>query len=657
MSITARLFVFLIIATGTFAAAVGVVNWTSTDVVSFGTCFLLCFITSLLRVVLPGIQGNFSLSYVLLVWGIAHLGLGETILIGTVSAVVQSYWRCVRKPQPVQLAFNVALIWLSVSLGSLVFSSGLIQSLTPNTVVRIVLASGTYFLVNTSGVSTIIALTEARSVWIIWRDSYLWTFPHYLLAASIVVAVEALRNSFGTEILLLVLPAVYLVFHTLQVHIRGLNQVIERAELEKRHAEATANLHLRTIRSLALAIEAKDKTTGEHLHRVQTYALGLGADLGLSVEQLEALRAAAILHDIGKIAVPEHIISKPGKLTPEEFAKMKVHPVVGAEIVESVHFPFAVAPLVRAHHEKWDGTGYPDGLRGEEIPLGARILTAVDCLDALASDRQYRKAMSLERAMAIVRAESGKSFDPRVVEALSRRCEELEHLARTTLEATANVELSSDLTVERGAAPDAGFASHRSDRDGKSGVCLESTAVETSLIDAVRIELDRLHPLQDTLAAIEPPLHRLVSFDCLALFRNNGKTLSCLYAKGASADVMSRLSIPMGVGVSGWVCANGRPLLNGNALTEFGVSGSVPRDFHLKAALSLTLDSEHGSTWVLTLYSARADAFSTDHLRALLAIKSALSYYLGLNALGIMLPLSRPIVSEIPGPQKLVAVA
>ncbi len=129
----------------------------------------------------------------------------------------------------------------------------------------------------------------------------------------------------------------------------------------------------------------------------------------------EALRAASVLHDIGKLAVPEHIISKPGKLTPEEFEKMKIHPIVGAEILEQVHFPYPVVPIVRAHHEKWDGSGYPNGLAGEDIPIGARILAAVDCLDALASDRQYRKALPLNEAMAKVVADAGKSFDPKVV--------------------------------------------------------------------------------------------------------------------------------------------------------------------------------------------------------------------------------------------------
>ena len=191
-------------------------------------------------------------------------------------------------------------------------------------------------------------------------------------------------------------------------------------------------LHLRTIEALALAIEAKDTTTADHLQRVRVYATEIGKEIGLSQNELDALQAAALLHDIGKLAVPEHIISKPGRLTPEEFDKMKIHPLIGAEILEEVKFPYPVVPIVRAHHEKWDGSGYPFGLAGEEIPMGARILSVVDCLDALASDRQYRRALPLDQAMEIVNSEAGKSFDPVIVDILRRRYIELERLALST---------------------------------------------------------------------------------------------------------------------------------------------------------------------------------------------------------------------------------
>src|SRR6201998_330235 len=212
---------------------------------------------------------------------------------------------------------------------------------------------------------------------------------------------------------------------------RSYRLYLGKLETEERHAEQVSNLHLRTIEALALAIEAKDQTTGEHLQRVRIYAMELAKELGLGEDETEALRAASVLQDIGKLAVPEHIISKPGKLTPEEFDKMKIHPIVGAEILEQVEFPYPVVPIVLAHHEKWDGSGYPSGLKGEEIPMGARILSAVDCLDALASDRQSRRALNLDDAMAVVMGEAGKSYDPRVVGLLRLHYRRLETEAKT----------------------------------------------------------------------------------------------------------------------------------------------------------------------------------------------------------------------------------
>src|ERR1700678_3156829 len=223
-------------------------------------------------------------------------------------------------------------------------------------------------------------------------------------------------------------------------------------EDEKKHAEEMAALHLRTIEALALAIEAKDHTTHDHLQRVQSYAVEGGKDFGLDESQLEALRAAAALHDIGKLAVPEHIISKPGKLTREEFEKMKIHPVVGAEILERVRFPYEVTPIVRSHHERWDGAGYPDGLRGQRIPIGARILAAVDCLDALASNRQYRRALPMAEAMARVASDAGTAFDPNVVRALQARYRELEARAKATHVMPAP-SLSVDIKITRGGTP------------------------------------------------------------------------------------------------------------------------------------------------------------------------------------------------------------
>src|SRR5712691_620078 len=306
----------------------------------------------------------------------------------------------------------------------------------------------TYFLTTTILVAGGIGLTENKSISKIWRTTYVWAFPYYLLGAATAGLFVIAKRHLGWQTSMLVIPVTYLVYRSYRLYLGSL-------EDGKKHAEETAALHLRTIESLATAIEAKDHTTHDHLQRVQIYAMEIGKQLKLNESELEALRAASLLHDIGKIAVPESLISKPGKLTPEEFEKMKVHPVVGAEILERAQFPYPVVPIVRSHHEKWDGSGYPDGLKGEEIPIGARILSAVDCLDALASDRQYRKAMPIDKAMEIVAEQSGKAYDPQVVEILQKRYVELEQLARGS-QAEAFT-LSTDIKIERGAAPAAGF--------------------------------------------------------------------------------------------------------------------------------------------------------------------------------------------------------
>ena len=181
-----------------------------------------------------------------------------------------------------------------------------------------------------------------------------------------------------------------------------------------------ADLHLATIEALALAIDAKDQTSQLHIRRVQLYAAALARGLGMNENEIQGVKTAALLHDIGKLAVPEHILSKPGPLTPEEFQKIRAHPKVGADIVSSVPFPYPVAPLILSHHERWDGKGYPAGLKGEEIPLGARILSVVDYFDALMAERPYHKAMSSEAAIGLLQQEAGKGLDPSVVDALHR---------------------------------------------------------------------------------------------------------------------------------------------------------------------------------------------------------------------------------------------
>jgi diguanylate cyclase (GGDEF)-like protein/putative nucleotidyltransferase with HDIG domain len=380
-------------------------------------------------------------------------------------------------------------------------------------------------------------------------------------------------------------------------------------------------LHIRTIETLALAIEAKDQTTRDHLFRVQHYAVEIGKEMGLTDQEMNALRAASVLHDIGKLAVPEHIITKPGKLTPQEFEKMKIHPVVGAEILEQVNFPYSVAPIVKAHHERWDGNGYPLGLVGEEIPLGARILSAVDCLDALASDRQYRRALPLDQAMAVVLDESGKSYDPRVVEILARRYRQLEEEA-LLLKRPAS-KLSVDARIERGKAPAAGFAGASNEdprRDFRSQIAAAGREAQYTL--ELVSEVGNSLGMAEMLSVLNSRLTQLIPCDSIAVYERKDNLLTPVYVDGRDRMLFSSLQIPLGEGLSGWVAKHNQPILNGNPSVEPGYLND-PRKFSLlRSALSVPLAGQENTVGVLSLYRADADAFAPDHLRILSGISS-----------------------------------
>src|ERR1700751_4594160 len=448
LSVPAKLFITFVVMAGLATLLYAGVHQTSKNIAEF-ICYLgIAILASRLKVSLPGISGTLSVNFLFILIGVLELSFTETMILGAIAMLAQCVYPA--RPRAMQITFNVCAGSISTALAYVVFHHSLMTLVIDSRPVLLGVSATVYFIANAGSIATVISLTERRPLHRILVDCYFWSFPYYLVGAAIAGAIAWLNHKFNWETSLLVLPVIYLIYRSYRLYLGKL-------EDEKRHVEEMANLHLRTIEALALAIEAKDHTTHDHLQRVRVYAVEVAKELGVTHEEMEALQAAALLHDIGKLAVPEHIISKPGKLTPEEFEKMKIHPVVGAEILERVRFPYPVVPIVRAHHEKYDGSGYPYGLKGDEIPMGARILSAVDFLDALASDRQYRRAMALDEAMERLKSESGKSFDPRVVDVLRRRYRDLEKLVEQRSESIKWSKLSTDLKVERGTAPAAGF--------------------------------------------------------------------------------------------------------------------------------------------------------------------------------------------------------
>src|SRR5579864_8459538 len=620
LSAIAKLYISLVIVAGIATLLYGGLHQTSKNIAEF-ICYLgIAILASRLKVNLPGITGTLSVNFLFILIGVLELSFTETLILGAVSMLAQCLYP--DRPKALQVTFNVCAGALSTALAYTVYHHRLTNVVIDSRPVLLGLAATVYFIANAGTIAAVISLTEHRRLSRILVDCYFWSFPYYLVGAGIAGIIAWLNRTFNWETCLLVLPAVYLIY-------RSYRLFLGKLEDEKRHVEEMASLHLRTIEALALAIEAKDQTTHDHLQRVRVYAVEVAKELGVSADEMQAVHAAALLHDIGKLAVPEHIISKPGRLTLEEFEKMKIHPVVGAEILERVRFPYPVVPIVRAHHEKWDGSGYPAGLRGENIPIGARILSAVDFLDAMASDRQYRRALPLDEVMRKVASESGVSFDPKVVDILKKRYLSLEKMALAQFGREVNPLLSTEVKVERGLAPAAGFENI----SVKDGLGYEATFL--SSIAAARQEAQTLFELSqdlgaslslvETLSVFSVKLRSLVPYDAIAIYLRRNDELIPEYVNGDNFRLFSSLRIPIGQGLSGWVAHNRKPIINGNPSVEPGYLNDPTKFSTLRSALAIPLEGVAGVIGVLALYRGERDAFTSDHLRILLAISSKMA--------------------------------
>jgi diguanylate cyclase (GGDEF)-like protein/putative nucleotidyltransferase with HDIG domain len=509
-------------------------------------------------------------------------------------------------------AFDLASEWLPALLGTL-----------------------TYFMLNTGLVAVAVSCTDGVPIVQNWKANFLWTCPAYL-AGSLLAATLALGlQRLGLWALLLSVPPLYMLYFSLNLY-------ASKILAERRHGQEMADVYLSVIEALALAIDAKDRTTQRHIRRVQTFAVEMGRLMSLSHPELEALKAGAILHDIGKLAVPEHILCKPGKLTREEFEKMMIHPRIGAEILETVHFPFPLTAVVRSHHEKWDGTGYPDRLKGEEIPLSARILSVVDCFDALTSDRPYRKPLSMEEALRYVRSEAGTSYDPRVVEVLASNLDRMEVLAAQV-----------NRTRETTSAPD-----KRASRRGGDKLSRDTNALRESImenISSAHRELYALYEiaqsiakslnLDEALGLIASKIAPLLHYRCLILYLydKERKVLRARYVSGRDAAKLRQLEIKLGQRMSGWAAVHRMPI-SGRAhkdpvrregarsdLEELLASDSIEK---LENAIVAPLLDGEALLGVLALYDRPSHPYEDDHLRLISivakhvasAVKNAMLY-------------------------------
>jgi putative nucleotidyltransferase with HDIG domain len=531
-------------------------------------------------------------------------GPGPATLVIAASAFVFSFRR--RMPAR-QIAFNTASIAISMWAGSHAFF--LMAGITPLVLSRpslgplvlpLLAMTAVYFALNSGLTAIAVGLDTRESPIQIWRRHFLWLAIGYMAAASLAFCLILLIQQVSL-IAMVVLVPLLIVFHL------TLRSSFGRVEDARRHLTDMDRLYLSTVETLAMAIDAKDDVTHSHVVRVQAYAGVLARALGIVDElDLKAIEAAALLHDTGKLAVPEHILNKPGKLTDAEFERMKRHVDVGADILSLVHFPYPVVPIVRAHHENWDGSGYPRGIGGEDIPIGARILSVVDCFDALTSDRPYRGRMTEAAALDILRERSGRMYDPRVVAAFIEVYrsvpiapgdtvaghEVLQQIHRLQREIDAPRELVADL-ADVASTNLLAFVSLSRAFTGEAGVA-DVLALGSTLL---------AHVLPGTTGAwfLPDPAHdRLVVAD----------------AFGPAAVALRGTSVPVGERLTGWVAARRQPIVNSEATLDLGarVDAVTPP---LSRCISLPLLVGDALVAVLTLYTAAPDGFTADHGRLL----------------------------------------
>src|SRR6201988_1756428 len=451
-------------------------------------------------------------------------------------------------------------------------------------------------------------------------ETVVWTLTTKLAgAASAVLFYSAFFNrSLAYAVLgLLISALVYLLY---RFNERRLEE-IRHAEAERlQHVEEMATIHMNTIESLAIAIDAKDQTTHGHVRRTQIYATQMGKLFKVSESDLRALHAGALLHDIGKLAVPEYILNKPGKLTEAEFAKMKIHPTVGGDILKRVNFPYPVEDIVRYHHEKWDGSGYPKGLKAEQIPLIARIISVVDFYDATRCDRPYRKGMKREDSLALLNNMVGSAFDPKVVKKFAEHVEEFDRMIASE-DIQEQVASAPAVDNETSTKPDAGLASDI------LGTPIEESSGFRSISEAER-EVFALHEiaqtigsslnLSDTVTLVANKLKAIVPFDSCVIFLVNersGKAVAA-HAVGEEAELFSSRRITVGDGITGWVIANARSMCNASPeLDMVGISDQIVKRF--RGVLVSPLLREDGAFGAISLYSQSRTSYTTEHVRLL----------------------------------------
>jgi diguanylate cyclase (GGDEF)-like protein/putative nucleotidyltransferase with HDIG domain len=604
----ARLYVTAVIAAGALLFFTRLASIRVDEPLLFLVLTVLSSAAAALKVKLPLTSGGstMSVSYAVDFASLLALGADATMVVAASSAFAQSHLNNKRERSPLyRTLFNIASLIVTVQGAGLAFRllahAGPENALT--TMARPLVGAATvYFLLNTGLIATAISLSSNERITTTWHTNFLWSAPSYFVGAGTAALALWLIANAGWWVTPLTFAPVYLMYRTYKVY-------MGRVEDEQRHVQQTSDLHLATIEALARAIDAKDQHTQSHIRRVQLYAVGLAKAAGLGPADIQGVKTAALLHDIGKLAVPEHILSKPGPLTQEEFQKIRVHPQVGAEIIAAVPFPYPVAPLILSHHERWDGKGYPQGLSAESIPVGARILTIVDYYDAVTTERPYHKALGHESAIALLRHEAGRALDPRLTSTF------IEILPALIAQAEA-VELTEQVNEPQRVDAGATAAPQPAGPNAFENIALAHKEIYAlyEIAQAMGTSLG----ITDTMALISSKLKKIVPWSGCSLFlqQPDGLTLKCRFVSGTGTEQLLNTSLAIGQGLAGWAARNRRTLVNADPRLTFDALG-IETDHGLHSAIVTPLTVNDTFIGCLTLFHTQPNLYTEDHRRLL----------------------------------------
>ena len=565
----------------------------------------LTLISGSTTVRLPSSIASISISETFVFTAVLLYGPAAGTLIVTLDGLVISFWLAKRHREPHRALFNMSApaisAWCSAQL--FFFVAGVAplgkEAATLNQILpSLLLFAVAYFAINSWLITVVISLERHLSPLQVWLNNFVWLSLNYFCGASVAVMVVFYNRDIDIGFIGVIIPLLLLLYFTFKIS-------MDRVEDADRHVSQLNTLYLSTIETLAMAIDAKDQVTHGHVRRVQRYAVALAKCMGIVDEnEIKAIEAAALLHDMGKLAVPEYILNKPGTLTPAEFDKMKLHASVGADILSAIAFPYPVVPIVRHHHESWNGMGYPDGLKGSDIPVGARILSVVDCFDALTSDRPYRPRLSDDEAINILLKRRASMYDPFIVDTFVRVYREIAP-DRVPPGPEPNALSESSITQSIFVPID----SPRLDE-------IAASADEMLTLYELARALAGQASISDTGDVIAKHLRRLIPSSLCVFYSYDAATdeLEAKHAMGDATSVVRGLRIPLGQRLSGWVAANRRTIVNSDPTLDLGdvARHLTPR---LRSCLSTPLLSDDQLVGVLTPYSATADGFSEDHRR------------------------------------------